>query len=115
MPTYKNCFELVKEVRYGLNEYDDALASGDDIIGGFKNPYIITQINRAIGELFALISRRRPNEFFKELAVTAVNSVFTLPADFGKLVLFRDADGLKVYPIEQDERRATASTGSARM
>ena len=29
MPTYKNCFELVKEVRQGINEYDDALASGD--------------------------------------------------------------------------------------
>lgn len=115
MPIHKNCYELVREVRQGLNEYDDALASGDDTVGAFRNDFIVTQINRAIRDLFALIARRKPNEFLKEQSLTAVNSVFTLPADYGKLILFRDDYGRKVYPIEQVERRLAEQTGSERL
>jgi hypothetical protein len=113
MSNHKNCFELVKEVRYGLNEYDDALASGDDVIGGFKNPFLITQINQAILELYGLIARRRPNEFHQEASLTAVNSVITLPSDFSKLELLRDSDGNYVRSIDQRQRRAPSETGSA--
>lgn len=115
MPTYKNCFELVKEVRLGIDEYDEALVSGDDNIGAFKNDFIFKQINTVIRELFALIAKRRPNEFLKEESLTAVDSVFTLPSDFGKLVLFRDPYGQKVYSINQDERRLNSNTGSERL
>lgn len=115
MPTYKNCYELVREVRLGLNEYDDALASGDDTVGAFRNDFIVTQINRAISELFALIVRRSPGEFIDEATLTAVNSVLTLPSNFGKLILLRDSNGYKVYPIAQDERRYSEDTGSERL
>lgn len=115
MPTYQNCFELVKDIRQGLNEYDDALALGDEVYGAFRNDLIVREINRTIQELQALISRRRPNEFFTEASLTGVNSVFTLPSNFGKLVLFKDSYGRKVYPIQQDERRLVNSTGSDRM
>jgi hypothetical protein len=114
MPTYKNCFELVKEVRQGINEYDDALASGDET-GAYRNETLIKYINDAIRELFALIAKRRPNEFLKEVSLTGVNSVFALPSNFGKLVLFRDVNGLKVYPMFQDERRAAGMQGSDRL
>lgn len=112
MSNHKNCFELVKEVRYGLNEYDDALASGDDNIGGFKNQYIIGQINLVIRELYAMIARRRPDAFITEASLTAVNSVLTLPSDFSKMILLRDQYGNKVSSIEQIQRRRTSDQGS---
>jgi hypothetical protein len=115
MPTYNNCFELVKEVRLGIDEYDDALVSGEDIVGAFNNDFILKQINLVIRELHALIAKRRPSEFLKEESLTAVDSVLTLPSDFGKLVLFRDPFGKKVYSINQDERRFTENTGSERL
>lgn len=113
MSTHKNCHELVKEVRQELNEYDDALATGDDTTGAFKNAIIISRINAAIRELYALIMKRRPNEFLKEASLTAVSSVLTLPTDCGRIVLLRTSDGYKVWPIEQVERRLTADDGSA--
>jgi hypothetical protein len=114
MSTHKNCFELVREVRQGLNEYSDALATGDEE-GAYRNDFLITLINRATRQLFALISRRRPNEFFREAQLTGVDSVFTLPADFGKLVLFRDPDGAKVHAMAQDERRWSNQSGYQNM
>jgi hypothetical protein len=114
MPTYKNCFELVKEVRQGINEYDDALASGEET-GAYRNETLIKYINDATRELFALIAKRRPNEFLKEVSLTGANSVFTLPGNFGKLVLFRDANGLKVHPMFQDERKSSGMQGSGRL
>jgi hypothetical protein len=115
MPTYKNCHELVREVRQGLNEYDDALASGDDNVGAFRNDYIITQINNTIKELFALIAKRRPSEFTKQSSVTPIDSTITLPADYGKLILLRDQYGQRVYPIDQQERRLNDARGSERL
>ena len=115
MPTYNNCFEMVKEVRLGIDEYDDALVAGEDIVGAFNNDFILKQINLVIRELHALIAKRRPSEFLKEESLTAVDSVLTLPSDFGKLVLFRDPFGKKVYSINQDERRFTENTGSERL
>jgi hypothetical protein len=112
MSNHKNCFELVKEVRYGLNEYDDALASGDDNIGAFKNQYIIGQINISIRELYSLIARRRPDEFMAEASLTAVNSVITLPSNFSKLVLLRDQYGSKITSIDQVQRRSPSDQGS---
>jgi len=104
---------LVKEVRYGVNEYDDALASGDDVIGAYKNQFLIAQINIAIRELYALIAKRRPDAFTTEASLTAVNSVITLPSDFSKLVLLRNSDGIKVNSIEEVQRRRTADQGHA--
>jgi hypothetical protein len=115
MPTYKNCYRLVRDVRYGIGEFDEALASGEDNVGGYANEWIIDRINDAVAQLFALILRRRPSEFIKEQSITGVNSVFALPADFGKLVLFRDQYGQKVFPISQIERRLTDQTGSERL
>lgn len=112
MATHKNCFELVKEVRQGLNEYDDALATGDDTSGAYKNPIIVAQINAAIRELHALILKRRPAEFLRETTLTATDSILTLPHAFGRLVLLRSSDGYKVWPIEQVERRLAAGAGS---
>jgi hypothetical protein len=116
MPTYPyNCFELVREVREGLNEFNDALATGDDTSGAYRNDNVIKHINRAIQELFAMIARRRGHEFTKEATVTPVNSVITPPADFGKLVLLKDAYGNRVYSIDEVERHRTAQYGSQRL
>jgi hypothetical protein len=114
MPIHKNCYELVREVRQGVNEYNDALASGDEVSGAYRNDFIIQQINAAVDQLYALIAPRRPDEFLTEVSLTPINSVITLPSDYGKLILLRDQDGRKVLPIAQDQRRYTAQTGSER-
>jgi hypothetical protein len=115
MSTYKNCYRLVRDVRQGINEFDDALASGEDAVGAYTNEFIVERINESIARIYALILKRRPNEFIQEASIAGVNSVFALPANFGKLVLFRDQYLRKVYPMAQVERRLVDQTGSERL
>jgi len=54
--------------------------------------------------------------FYGEASLTGVNSVFTLPADFGRVILFRDENGNKVFPMQsQEERRLVSSSGRQRI
>jgi hypothetical protein len=115
MSTYKNCYRLVRDVRQGINEFDDALASGEDAVGAYTNEFIVERINESIARIYALILKRRPNEFIQEASIAGVNSIFALPANFGKLVLFRDQYLRKVYPMAQVERRLVDQTGSERL
>jgi len=115
MSTYKNCYELVSSMRRRLNEYSAAKVQGTDTTGAYLNELIVEKINESIRELYGFIARRSPNLFLGEASLTGVNSVFTLPWDFGKLLLFNNDKGRKVYPIAQDERKPTDSTGSDRL
>lgn len=115
MASYKNCYRLVRDVRQGINEFDEALARGEDTVGAYTNEYIIERINDVIQQLYALIMKRRPSEFIQEASIAGVNSVFALPANFGKLVLFRDQYLRKVYSIAQVERRQADHSGSERL
>ena len=112
MSTYENCYGLVAAVRHSVGEFSEAKVRGEDTLGGYHNDYIVTKINAAIRELYALISRRVPDLFIEETQLTAVNSVFTLPWDFAKVVYFKNADGLQVYEMDQWQRKLTDATGS---
>ena len=115
MSTYQNCHALVASVRRTLGEYSEAKVRGEDTLGGFDNDYIVEKLNAAIRELYVLISRRVPDLFIEELALTAVSSVFTLPWDFGKIVWFKDELGHKVNEISQSQQKYVNMTGSDRL
>ena len=112
MSTFKNCYALTASVRRALGSFSEAKVRGEDTLGAFDNDYILEKINTAIRELYGLISRRTPEIFKEEAALTGVNSVFTLPWDFGKLEFFKDENGLQVQEIGEAARRLTDSQGS---
>ena len=112
MSTFDNCYAIVAAVRHSVGEYSEAKVRGEDTLGGYHNDYIIQKINAAIRELHALISRRIPDLFIEETELTAVDSVFTLPWDFGKLIYFKNAEGRQVYSHDQRQRKLNDGTGS---
>jgi len=110
--TYLNCYAMLEQMRYGLNEHSAALMAGT-VSGAHFNSRLLFQLNGAQRYLFALLKKRMKEHFRvtnSSLAVTS--SVITLPDDFGVLELLRDSDGRQIYPISSKERRRTASAGS---
>ena len=98
MGTYENCYNIIADVRRDINEYSVSYVQGADE-GAFSNEYITQKINLSQKHLYHILFKRIPHEFEKEVPLTAVNSVFTLPADFGSLIWFKDDNGYPVYPI----------------
>ena len=115
MSTYQNCYALVGSVRHALGEYSDAKVRGEDTFGAYHNDYIVEKLNAAIRELYAMICKRVPGLFLGEAALTGVDSVFTLPWDFSRLVWFKDNNGLQVFEIGERERKPTGAEGSQHM
>jgi len=114
MSTYLNAREILKDLRYELNEYSTARLNGTDTSGKFQNEFLIRKINQAQRFIYSKVFKRRPNDFLESVDLTGVNSVFTLPANFSVLVWFRDANGDKVHPIGVDRLKREDATGSAR-
>ena len=115
MGTYFNCYDLVKKVRMMLDEQSPQLQKGRDVSGRYSNDLIVDGINAAQRYFYALLMRRYPALFFETVDLTAVSSVFTLPADFGQLLYFKDSDGRQIFNINEKYRKLTASTGSDRL
>ena len=111
MGTYLNCYDLVKKVRYLLDEHSDQKTKGRDVTGRYANDQIVDGINTAQRFLYALLLKRYPQHFFETASLTGVDSVFTLPWDFGQLLLFKDDNGRRVFPIAERGRSLTASSG----
>lgn len=114
MPTYQNCYSLVESVRRALNEFSDAYVRGTDTTGHYYNAYIVEKINLAQDFIYNYLMKRIPEEFLVEADLVGVNSVYTRPANYGKLLWFKDDNGLQVFPIDYNQRKLTASTGSDR-
>ena len=115
MGTYRNCYALHASLRQALGDYSAAKVAGTDTFGGYNNDYLIEKINAAVRELYALMVRRYPGLFLGESDLVGVNSVFTLPWDFGKLEWFKDNYGRKVHEIGEAQRRWADSDGSKRL
>lgn len=117
MSTYLNTYEIVKEVRIGLNDYSsgDEKVQGVDTSGPFQNSYILNKINAAQRYLYSFIMSRTFDVFFARTTISGVDSVYTLPADFGVLEEFRDDNGYKVFNMRQNRRKTNSSTGSDRL
>lgn len=118
MPTFQNCYSLVKSARVALNDFDtsgsEAKTKGTDTTGHYLNEYIVEKINLSQSFIYNYLLKRIPEEFFETATLTGVNSAYTRPANFGKLLYFKDENGRQVYPIQERNRRLVNSTGSDR-
>ena len=114
MATYNNAYEMVAEVRQSLNEYSEALVQGLGK-GTHTNEQILKAINKAQLLLHAFLFKRDAGLFLTEADLTGVNSVYTLPANFAKLAVFRDDDGKQVYPIHVSQSKRRQADGSDRL
>jgi len=98
MGTYENCYDIIADVRRDVNEYSEAYVQGADK-GAWSNELITQKINLSQFFLYNVLFQRKPHLFRKEVSLTAVDSVFTLPADFAKLEWFKDENGTQVRQI----------------
>lgn len=112
MGTYQNAYELVSEVRKGLNEYSTAYVQGTDTTGAFDNADILKKINDAQDLLYQSLLNRDPSLFYKSTDLTGVNAVYTPPADFYRLRRIEDSNGLKISRINLDDKRRVLDNGS---
>ncbi len=112
---YENCYKLVGDVRDDINENSAALLAGTDTSGQFSNPFIVTKINTAQRFLHAVLMKFIPEEFSTSEAIVGVNSVYTLPWDYGSLIQFENAEGRVILPTTFKHTPLTGQTGSDRL
>ncbi len=113
MPTYSgNCFEILSQVRYGINEYSTAYVQGTDTTGAFKNEEIIRHINNAQNHLWSILFEQFPEYFMKSASITFTASVATLPSDCFKIKEISDSDGYPISPMMVDQRHITSDGSS---
>jgi hypothetical protein len=105
MPTYiGNAWEILSQVRYGLNEYSTAYVNGTDTTGAFKNEELTRYINNAQYHLWSILFEQFPEYFMKSASIEFVDSVATLPSDCFKIREISDSDGDPVAPITVTQR-----------
>ncbi len=118
MATYLNGYALLEKLWIQLVGWNSNIATyidGTDTTGPYNNQQIMDGINDAQRFLYSTLFTRMPWEFEEETDLTGVNSVYTLPADFGRLRLFKDSDGYQIHPIKTDQRRTARSKGSEQL
>ena len=112
--TYENAYEILCEVRRGVNEYSTAYAQGLDTSGAYDNPDILRKINNAQKFLADLLLNREPELFYKSTVLTPVNNVLSMPSDFYRLRRLENSDGLRMDIVPIEEKRPTGDSGSVR-
>lgn len=115
MSTYENCYEILSQLRQGINEYSTGLLQGTDTSGAHQNSYLVKKINEAVRFIYGILLRRIPEVFFETIPIVGSNSVFSLPWDFGRLLLFKDENGNKVFPFDPKNGKLVNETGSDRL
>jgi len=110
MGSYLNAYDLVSEVRKGINEYSTAYVQGTDTTGAFDNADIMKKINDAQQFIYDTLLNRKPDLFYKTSALTGVASVYTPPIDFYRLVRVEDSTGQTLREITLDDKRRTADS-----
>ena len=108
-----DCYSLMVDLRIELNEYTEAYVQGTDTTGRYNNTYLLRKINQAYRQLYSMLLLRIPGYFYAKSSLVGVNSVYTLPGDFGIMVEVRDSDGHKIIPIEPTNITPPDETGTA--
>lgn len=110
MPTFiGNGFEVLSQVRYGINEYSDAKVKGTDDTGAFTNPEIMRHINNAQNHIWSLLFEQFPEYFLKTDTIEFSASVAALPSDCFKIKGISDSEGKPVFPIDVNQRHISGS------
>jgi hypothetical protein len=102
---------MVSDVRMALNDWSTEKIQGQDTSGSIRNEYIISKLNNAQRYIYNAIFLRQPEIFFTTITISGVNSVYTLPWNFGVLDEFRDEDGYKVNKLQPYQRKLVDSEG----
>jgi hypothetical protein len=111
MPTYEgNCYSILSQVRYGINEFSDNLVKATDTTGSFKNEELIRQINNAQYYLWAVLFGQFPEYFLTSASIAFSSSVATLPADCFKIKEVSDSDGYPLSPISVNQRHISGGS-----
>jgi len=112
MSNYLNCWQILSDVRIGINEHSTALVNGTDTTGVFANEYLIKKINESQQLIWNSLFTDFPEYFLKSATFTFTASVGTLPTDCHKIKRLEDEDGHKIDPISVDLKAKQTSDGS---
>jgi len=112
MDTYLNTYQILRDVREMLGEYDEDLMQGRDASGAYSNVFLTRRINEAQALLYAFLMKVIPDEFYAETTITASASELALPWNFGRIIQLRDSNGTVVTPVKPRQRPAQAAAGS---
>ena len=112
MSIYLNCYEMISQLRYGINEHTTARVQGTDTTGAFKNENLLRELNSAQMFVQAVVRAQFPELFFKSASVAGTASVYTLPADLWKIKRLEHSNGEYIFPINLDQKHTDNQTGS---
>src|SRR5574343_216194 len=112
MSTYLNCYEMVSQIRYALNEYSTAYVQGTSTTGSYQNAEIVRAINAAQMFIQGGVRRNVPELFFTSTTLTGTASVYTLPSDLWKIKRLETAEGYVIRPGSIDGKHVDAETGT---
>ena len=115
MSTHSNAYQLLSDVRYGINEHSTAFIQATDTTGAFQNEYLISKINEAQRYIYSFLFTRFKEFFLASSEITGVDSVFALPWDCGSIRYFKDENGYRVHQIDVDQLHIAAATGSGNL
>jgi len=104
MTIYNNSYELLTQVRMGINEYSTALVNGTDTTGTFLNTELMRKINDAQTYIWNLLFTSQQSLFLTSKSLTAVDSVLTMPSNFFKVKSLEDSEGVPLQPIDSINR-----------
>ena len=107
-----NCWEILNQVRYGLNEQSTALVNGTDTSGKFQNSELIRHINNAQNFIWGILFKQFPEYFMTSASLSIASSVATLPSDCWKIRKILDSDGYDIKPINIGQKHAGNQQGS---
>lgn len=99
-----NCYSILQNIRYAINEHSTALVQGTDTTGAFQNSYLIDEINKAQYYIFSILFGTFPDLFLTSSSLTFTSSVATLPSDCFKVREIDNADGIPLTAINMGER-----------
>lgn len=112
MGTFLNAYEILKQIRYDLNEFSDAYTQGTDVSGSFQNNQLIAKINQAQRIIWNTLFAQIPEEFLKSVSLTFASSVATLPTDFYRIKRLENSDGIKIERISLDLKHVYDDSGT---
>lgn len=108
-----DCYEILSDVRVGINEWNPGLIKGTDTTGVFPNSYIINKINQSQQFIWNAVFQDFPEYFLTSASLTVASSVATLPSDCYKVRKIEDSEGNKILPIIIDDKHSTDGIGSS--